>query len=264
MALQRFSRRFGYSKPAGVSSGVPHNFHYALLHVLKASEAKPDWIRSSVCGHLRCPENFENARDQDIWKEIEAHLNPLEWFQTFDVIERVYADLVSEGRTESAHRFEGDLNDYFFDNGVGWQLQAGQFQVRGGETFQRAVETAIALFQQTDRSRAGTEIHEAFRDLSRRPVPDSSGAVQHAMASLECVAREASGDSKATLGDILKRYPGLLPKPLDTALEKVWGYSSEHARHGREGEIVPPDDAELIVSLAAAAATYLLRKIPNH
>lgn len=62
------------------------------------------------------------------------------------------------------------------------------------------------------------------------------------------------------LGDILKRYQDLVPKPLDITLDKAWGFASERARHVREGHEPTRDDAELVVGIAAAVATYLVRK----
>ena len=103
-------------------------------------------------------------------------------------------------------------------------------------------------------------LREALNDLSRRPEAHLPGAAYHAMGSLECVARDLAGDPKATLGEILKRHPGLLPKPLDTALAQVWGYSSEVARHVREGQEISRDEAALPVGLSATVSTYLLRK----
>ena len=57
-------------------------------------------------------------------------------------------------------------------------------------------------------------------DLSRRPNPDITGAIQHAMAALECIARTVCGDGSSTLGALLKRNPDLIPKPLNEAVEK--------------------------------------------
>lgn len=74
------------------------------------------------------------------------------------------------------------------------------------------------------------------------------------------MARDLTGDPKATLGDILKRYPGLLPKPLDTALSQVWGYAPQVARHVVEGRDINRDDAELLVGFSATVISYLLRK----
>lgn len=103
-------------------------------------------------------------------------------------------------------------------------------------------------------------IDEALEALSRRPSPNLSGAIFHAMGCLECVARDVVGDEKATLGQILKKYPGLAPPPLDTALEKMWGYASNEARHVVEGQKPGREEAELVVGIAALMATYLSKK----
>jgi hypothetical protein len=61
----------------------------------------------------------------------------------------------------------------------------------------------------------------------------------------------------------LKRNPGLLPKPLDTALSQVWGYASNEARDVEEGREPDRDDAELVVGPCASVSTYLARKHTN-
>ena len=80
------------------------------------------------------------------------------------------------------------------------------------------------------------------------------------MGALEAVARDLIGDDKATLGEILKHHPDLLPPPLDKALSQVWGYASNVARHVVEGRDATREDAELVVGLAATVATYLTKK----
>ena len=77
------------------------------------------------------------------------------------------------------------------------------------------------------------------------------------MAALECAVRNVTGDPKATLGKLLNDYPDLIPKPLDAAIEKAWGFASNRGRHITEGS--PPEraDAELVVGLAAVLSTYL-------
>ena len=88
----------------------------------------------------------------------------------------------------------------------------------------------------------------------------TTGAAHHAMNALECVARDVCGDERATLGQILDRYSDLIPRPLDTAVEKAWAYASEMARHIREGREPEREEVELVVGLAATVATYLSRK----
>ncbi len=80
------------------------------------------------------------------------------------------------------------------------------------------------------------------------------------MAALECVAREACGDAKANLGDIMKSYSDTVPRPLDEAITKAWGYASENARHVREGRGPTFEEAELVVGMVAVLARYLARK----
>src|SRR5215831_12229405 len=89
-------------------------------------------------------------------------------------------------------------------------------------TVEAALKRAAPALQETGLKAAECEIHEALADLSRRPKADITGAIQHAMAALECVARAVSGDSSPTLGKLLDRHPGLIPKPLDAVVEMTW------------------------------------------
>jgi hypothetical protein len=152
------------------------------------------------------------------------------------------------------------MNKYLRKAGIGWQLIDGEIRIRCEEAFEQAVTAAKATLSEQRRPTARTEIAEALRDLSRRPERDLTGALQHGLAALECVMREASGDRKATLGTLLSRYEGMVPSPLDQAVEKLWGFASEQGRHVREGRNPEPEDAELTVHVAAAVITYLSKK----
>jgi hypothetical protein len=106
----------------------------------------------------------------------------------------------------------------------------------------------------------GWQLGQAIADLSRRPDPDVTGAVQHALAAVECSARDVTGDLRATLGELIKRNPGFFPPPLDVAVEKAWGFASERGRHLREGREPLPEEAHLVVGLAAALCSYIATK----
>jgi hypothetical protein len=120
-------------------------------------------------------------------------------------------------------------------------------------------ERAALTLEGANKHTAASELREANADLARES-PDLSGAVQHSLAALECVARDHCGDH-ATFGKLLERYPDLFPKPLDKALEKIWGFASEMGRHLQEGRMPSREEAELLVGLAMACCTYLVRKI---
>lgn len=119
-------------------------------------------------------------------------------------------------------------------------------------------ERATSLLRKAGKHTAASELREAAVDLSKNP-PDLTGAVQHALAALECIAREHCGDH-STFGKLLERYPDLFPRPLDRGIEKVWGFASEMGRHLQEGRTPKPEEAELLVGLATGCCTYLARK----
>ena len=158
-------------------------------------------------------------------------------------------------------KFTNELNDYFKYSGIGWKIESGLIEVRGDETFEKSISVVTTVLKTANLQTANSEMHEALRDLSRRPIADITGAIQHSLACLECVCRETTGDKKATLGELIKKFPGIVPKPLDGAIEKIWGFTSEQGRHLREGNQPDYLEAELVVELTAALATYLGKKL---
>ena len=120
-------------------------------------------------------------------------------------------------------------------------------------------QRANAALQSAGKDTAASELREGTADLQKEP-PDLTGAIQHSIAALECVAREHCGDH-ATFGKLLERYPDLFPRPLDIGIEKIWGFASEMGRHLQEGRTPKEEETELLVGLALACCTYLARKI---
>jgi hypothetical protein len=139
----------------------------------------------------------------------------------------------------------------------------GEADFAAPEGFEEILKDATAPLEASPRPTAAQHLHEALQALSRRPQADLPGAICHAMGALECVARDLAADPKATLSEILKRYPGLVPKPLDTALSQVWGYASNEAGHVKEGREPSREEAELLVGLVAAISGYLTHKHSN-
>jgi hypothetical protein len=77
--------------------------------------------------------------------------------------------------------------------------------------------------------------------------------------SLECLTRAITGDPRATLGETLKKYPDLVPRPHHEVFFNV-GYGSDEARHIKEGREPKREEAELLVGLTAMVATYWSKK----
>ena len=221
---------------------------------------------------MRTPPDGSNWSEYpNVWGEVEGLVYGCDWFKVYDIVEALYAAMSKQDAitrktapkfAHTASKFAEEMNEFFVEEGIGWQLVDGHIVTRGTEAFEAEVTEATVALQASERPTAARHLHEALQDLSRRPEADLPGAVYHAMGCLECVARDLTGDGKATLGEALKRYPGLLPKPLDTALSQIWGYASNEARHVQEGRETSREEAELLVGLAAALSTYMTRKQP--
>ena len=256
----RFSNRHGYrnSDPEiTVRNDAPDELRSVLVDIAYESGLMPSELRDTVCKLLRVaadPDNWSDFPNIDV--EVRRILMRCEWFEVYDVIEEI-PNAMSDGDSSS---FEEELNEYFRKRGIGWQLLDGRIETRGPETFEVPVRRTLDVLEETESMTAHSELSEALRDLSRRPAADVTGAIQHAVAALECVARELTGDSKSTLGKIINDNPDLLPKPLDQVVEKAWGYASARGRHLAPGGSPPYEDAELIVSMSSAVCSYMLYK----
>jgi hypothetical protein len=259
-----FSERHGLTPPdpvITVRNEAPHWLRDVVVDLAYELDLHPSDLRTMLCGLLlESPDSSNWSEFTNIDGEVRSLLAHADWFHVYEFIENLAHRVATRASREDFERFTQKLNEAFRRKGIGWQLLEDHIEIRGEESFEVSVRTAIAITQQTSRSMAEHELHEALHDLSRRPNPDITGAIQHAMAALECVARDVTGDQNATLGELVKRNPGILPAPLDKGVEKIWGYASDQARHVREGKIVDIREAELLVGLAGSLATYMLKK----
>jgi len=253
-----------------VRHDAPEWLRKLIIRAAYEADLRPSDLRDLLCDILmETPDSNNWSEFPNVDNEVHALLQQAEWFQVYDLVEM--AASVLQKRSGCCHLtsdaplslFAQKLNEIFRRKGVGWQLIEGQLQIRGPESFEETVREATALLESTGREVARHEMHQALADLSRRPAPDVTGAVQHAMAALECVARDVTGDPKSTLGDLLKKHPGLLPPPLDNALSKIWGFASDKGRHLRENDAPAIEEAELMVGLAGSLSTYMVKKIPK-
>ena len=264
---ESFSRRNRYAgagKEITIREDAPEGLRFAVLETPRELGWDPSALRATVCRVLCVrPDSGNWSEYPNIWSEVQELVYGCEWFKVYDIIEALYAKLAGNDREQGEHdaeKFTEEMNTLFVEEGIGWQLVNGQIVTRGTKAFESVVKDAGKALKKSGRPTAASHIHEALQDLSRRPKADLTGSIYHAMGALEAVARDLSGEPRATLGEVLKRNPCLLPKPLDTALAQVWGYASNEARHVEEGREPSREEAELLVGLAAVVATYLTKK----
>ena len=258
---ERFSDRHGYrgdDQEIIIREDAPADLRFAVPLIAVDAGMAPKELRRVICGVLLVRPDPGNWSDYpNVWEEVNGLIEGCPWFRVYDIAEALHADLARHFR-DRAETFRDKLNQYFREKGIGWQMTDGQIVYRGSEVFTGATREAVAVLTEAGRSAAANEIHEALQDISRRPTPDITGAIQHAIAALECTARDVTGEVNLTLGRLVPKLK-LVP-PLDAAVEKLWGYASDRARHIREGHTVTTEEAELVVSVGCAVCTFLSRR----
>lgn len=262
--MESFSKRHGFSSVDEVEITVredaPEDLRGYLIQHAYEHNLKPSTLRDLECKSLkRLPDKDNWSEYPNVNNEVTNLILECRWYKVYDIIERICAYLGETAYREVYESFESELNEYFVEHGIGWKIVDGVIEYRGAEAFEVVVKAAQSTEREAGLVTASKELHQAISDLSRMPSPDVTGAIQHAMASLECVAREVTGDRKANLGDIMKRHGAIIPEPLDQAVIKAWGYASENGRHIREGREPSSNEAELIVGLSASLGNYLVK-----
>ncbi len=262
-----FSRRNNYasSGPAEITirEDAPEYVRMVMLDKPLELGFSPSDLRAIICRVLKERPNPDNWSEfPNVWGEVESLGYSCPWFKVYDIIEAIHK-MMASANPANAKLYADELNDVFAEKGVGWQLLDGKIVTRGNDLFERTAHTAAIELSAGSRLTAAARINKAIQALSARPMPDTSGAISHATSAMECVLDDITGQHM-TLGDFLKRHSILFDGAMKKALEGVWGFASEcGARHGREGVEPLREDAEFVVSIAAAASTYLNRKTPR-
>lgn len=260
----KFSKRHGFHEiteaPITVRNDAPYDLRGVIVDIAYEFGFTPRSLRDLVCRVLRTRPDQDNWSEYpNIDNELRQLLDECDWFYVYDVLEAIAYQVPRLSREKTEEEFHDEMNMYFMRHGIGWKLVNGLLSYRGDEGLERILSNAVTAQNMTQHQTAANELHEAIKDMSRRPNPDTTGVIQHAMASLECVARDVSG-SKDTLGDWIKKNDNAFPKPIDDVIKKLWGFTSEHGRHLKESHEATLEEAELVLGLSATLGSYLAQK----
>lgn len=260
-----FSERHGFTAAengAVILHGAPAELRQAVAVLAMRFGLSFSEVRTIVCDELVVlPQSYRDKTVESSYfhDEIVRHLHDCRWFKIYDIAEALYARLekkVYVGPSAHHRSFEKKLNVVFREQGVGWRMIDGKIQYRGSDTFERVAESSMRVLGQAGLPNAQKELREAIADISRRPDPDVTGAVHHAMSALEATARQVTGQRKPNLGRLIG-FLKLRP-PLDKAVDKLWGFASNEARHGSEESSLNMTEAALIVAVAGAVCEYII------
>lgn len=257
-SMEHFSSRLGFETEPEIAHrySAPPELRSKIVDIAYGANMAPTVVRKTVCRCLCEAPDFRIGHNEGIDAEIRDLLANCAWYDAYNVIEAIYEDSAPVER----EYFETKINAVFRREGIGWQLVGGKITYRGEGAFESIAQATLEHLEHTGLATGGKEFQGAIADLSHRPEPRLPGAIDHAYKAVECVMRSVCGDDDATLGNLLKRYKGTIPPPLDTAVAKLWGYASQYGRHRSEGKDPQADEVALAVHVAAAVVIYLSKK----
>ena len=268
---QPFSKRqryIGQPKEITIREDAPRDLRFAFLETTREiahayqGEYPEKEIRDVVAKTLKKWLDPAVWHYKEAWEQIEHAVYDCEWFRVYDLMESVNAHF-ERTTPAAAEAFAERLNDLFAEQGIGWQFVNGEIVIRGDESFESTVKTAVTVLEEDKKPTAAGHLQFALTALSARPKANTSGAVAQATNAVECVLGEITGKAMP-LGKYLDKYPGLFHSALKNGLDGIYGYASdEGARHGKEGTEPPREEAEFVVAVCAAVCTLLTRKHPK-
>ena len=115
----------------------------------------------------RPPDQSNWSEFPNIWEEVQGLVYACEWYQVYDIIEALYAEFAKHDQQigdADAEQFAEEINAFFVDEGIGWQLVYGEILTRGAEAFESVVKEASSALEESKRPTAAGHIHEALQD----------------------------------------------------------------------------------------------------
>jgi hypothetical protein len=215
---KKFSVRHGIEpEPNPGLEEAPLALRYFLLKYFEERYRQYPWMAAEVLeDFFHTPilrRQFSNLHDPTVWERFYQLIVGFKWWEIYDLLETLCK---AEKNLSKRLNFVEQVNSVLEKGNSPWHIEfhTGAVVYKGSEPFEISVSTAQSTLLSAGRKTAAAEIQKALEDLSKRPHPDLTGAIQHSMAALECVAADVCGAKGDTLGQIIKRHPDRFPPPM--------------------------------------------------
>ncbi|HHH9110779.1 AbiJ-NTD4 domain-containing protein [Pseudomonas aeruginosa] len=105
---------------------------------------KPSDLRSLICRVLKKQPDLNNWGEYpNVDGKNDDLLQSCKWYKVYDIVERLDEYLVDRNYDRDTYEhYQTELNDYFIEEGIGWQLVDGRIVVRGPESFEVVLKAA--------------------------------------------------------------------------------------------------------------------------
>jgi len=192
------------------------------------------------------------------------------WTEPYQLIEDLYAKDIPrlvELETHTVDSFEKQVNFALRRYNSGYTLIDGLFVPITNQQELNELETLTVNTKVFNLQNIHTHIHSAFELLSQRPNPEYRKVMHESICMVEGICRLIE-PSAQTLGEALNKIKNSnfnLPKTLNQAFEKIYGYTSstDGIRHNLkldDKNELDIEDARFFLIMCSAFTNYLIVK----
>ena len=249
-----FSRQFADNEPRPAPNRwfeKEKGFERFVLEELAQSGVGKRQIYEWVC-EIRgiTPETHGDERYEDKAANV---LAIGEWHCVYALIERCWPLLGMLHRDHFARR----VNDYLREAQIGWVVNDGEWERIGDEMGAATVESAASACEAAGVEDARSDLDNAWGLCNNAKGGYEKDAVSAATRALEGMVQMRSGQPGVSLNRIKGLNTVVHHEKLRGAIQSLYSYSSDQARHAKEGSVITRKDAYLTVMIAAALISYL-------
>ena len=267
-----FSQRIGITpvETALQTHGINDALHNSLWNVMDVfiwsrdrflykqygSADIEEFSRSLWFHYFKKPMDSRPDRAHRILKAIREYYFGCTWYEVYDFIEYVLL-------AEKNYRLNGAINNILERELSGYRFVESAFIPVTDELEVEAVQKAL-----TEGPFSGVHAHlkQAVQHLAHRENPDYRNSIKESISAVESMAREVTGNPKASLGDalaILEKSEHLHPA-LKKGFSAIYGYTSDEGgiRHAMlEEPNLTVSDAKFFLISCSTFINYLKAKI---
>ena len=256
-----FASRFGeqeptkapnrwYSKEKGFEAFVLKELDQARI----TGRQRYEWI-CDVRGIA--PERLDGGERYD-WKADNLLANA-PWQSVYDLVERCWPFLGFLHKDHFARR----VNEYLREARVGWVFERGEWTRVGDEIGARNLQRAADASEALGAHDARRDIENAWDLCNALGEGYEKDAVASATRALERIVQARTNQPNSNLSRIRWEGSDIPHEKLRGVINTLYSYSSDQARHAKEGAVITAKDAHFTVSVAAILIAYLAEEKPQ-
>ena len=181
-----------------------------------------------------------------------------EWYVIFDFVERY----LMNSEKDIVEKMSAVFNRILVEEVSGYRIMDKQVVPIISEHELKALEEATNIPYDSAR----THIRKAVDSFSDRKAPDYENTIKDSISAVEAMCCIITGNSKATLGEALKKLESRgikLHKAFQNAMNSLYGYTSDEGgiRHGSIDFVgASREDAKYMLISCSAFVNYLIEK----